>query len=291
MAAAGYGLGTNVPLPMEETQQHAMPVTPLPPPPPVVDGQQLAAALPSTRSEAPGAPVFTEGKDSYPSPLWFMGSLLALSLLIGGLLVRRIRLMTQQVTDSPAFLAAMKAWMPVAVPPDAHHSPRAVKRFINRTRYLAMLQQAEQPDERPMALRLAAMAREQWHRLRRKPLPAVPAAAAKARIVEEHRIVALAALHARFGPRWREWIDRELDFSATFATDDEEQIQRCLSAYTSTTDAPWPPTEEELDSFEQALKGVRVEGDVETIDSRAPTPRSSRPARPTAKRQPPPSKK
>ena len=56
----------------------------------------------------------------------------------------RLRASVHQVHDSQAFRQALRAWMPLV---QRHRkTPRALKRFGNRIRYLVMLQQAEHLD-------------------------------------------------------------------------------------------------------------------------------------------------
>jgi hypothetical protein len=57
----------------------------------------------------------------------------------------RLRRNLYQVQDSPAFKKALAAWLPLV---QRHRkTPRALKRFANRLRYLAMLQQAQRLDQ------------------------------------------------------------------------------------------------------------------------------------------------
>jgi hypothetical protein len=71
---------------------------------------------------------------------------LPLALLAAcGLTLYRLRAALHQVRDTRGFQDALRAWTPLV---QRHRvTPRAIKRFGNRIRYLAMLHQAERLDE------------------------------------------------------------------------------------------------------------------------------------------------
>jgi hypothetical protein len=62
-----------------------------------------------------------------------------------GFVVFRLRKSLRQVSDSTAFVQALRIWTPVVQ--QWRSTPRAIKRFGSRVRYLAMLQQSEGFDE------------------------------------------------------------------------------------------------------------------------------------------------
>ena len=100
------------------------------------------------------------------------------------------------VKDSPKFVDVLTIWHPLVFARSS--TPRSVKRFMNRVRYLAMRQRRQ--TESPPA----------WRRLLRRPLPpAEPGDAAGAEgahnnsaiPIPDELLVALAAIQ-HFRPRW-----------------------------------------------------------------------------------------
>jgi photosystem II stability/assembly factor-like uncharacterized protein len=85
-----------------------------------------------------------------------VAALLALAAL--ALVAARLRRVSTVVRDSSDFRLALKIWLPVVV---LHqNTPRSIKRFINRVRYLAMLRGQPAPGESdpgPMLVMLAAL--------------------------------------------------------------------------------------------------------------------------------------
>jgi hypothetical protein len=75
----------------------------------------------------------------------------------------------------------------------------------------------------------------------------------------EHRLVALGALHAVYGTDWRQ----RLIPSGSGKL--ETAVDSAIEHYREMVHATWPPTDEELDIFEQSLKGVRLPGDVKVL--------------------------
>jgi photosystem II stability/assembly factor-like uncharacterized protein len=258
-------------------------------------------------------PVLIPGDESGISLLWFAGAFSLLAVLGGGLLFRWLRQRVLIVEDTKAFKDAVTAWLPVAT--FSRSSPRAIKRFANRIRYLAMLQQGEQLDDTPMWARLIEAADSQIAGLRsklrrqlagnesEKPAPGAPAE--KARALSEHRVVALGAMHAHFGDAgWRTAVGNEaiIDWADELSnkpTGFGERLNAAIRSYRMIAGATWPPSEDELDAFERSLKGVRLPGDGRTFDvqpvekrSRASSPKKESQApkkAPTRKRMPPPS--
>ena len=204
-------------------------------------------------------------------------------LLLGGLLAvvaalqYRRRKSDEAVADTDAFSEALRVWTPIVA--RRSPSPRAIKRFGNRLRYLAMLQQAEdaEPDGGGLlpdwlARRFAA------NDAGDPPQPS----SAKVDVVAEHRIVALGAIHAVFGDRdWREWLTLPRLPAGASPYDD---VDKAITAYTA-CGWRWPPTSQELDAFERSLKGIRLGGEVAVLDSDgkstdSPGPASSTPPGP-----------
>jgi hypothetical protein len=75
----------------------------------------------------------------------FVIPLALLTACLAGLTMYRLRAGVHQVRDTRGFQDALRAWTPLV---HSHRAtPRAIKRFANRIRYLAMLHQAERLDE------------------------------------------------------------------------------------------------------------------------------------------------
>lgn len=167
-----------------------------------------------------------------------LAALLAFAAYAAGVLLYRIRTSMRQVKDSGAFNEALGAWLPLVHQRNA--TPRAIKRFINRIRYLAMLQQGEQLDHSIL------------EEFRRRPRPNPETKRSQA--IAEHRLVALGALHDLYEDDWRKSVE-----SGSYPPD----IADVINDYKRRTRAGWPPEKEELDAFENSLRGVRVAGEVD----------------------------
>jgi hypothetical protein len=185
--------------------------------------------------------------------------LLAFAAYATGVILYRIRTSMRQVNDSGAFNEALGAWLPLVH--QRHRTPRAIKRFINRIRYLAMLQQGEQLDHSFL---------EELH-LRQASNPQTT----RSQAIAEHRLVALGALHDLYEDDWRKNIEAE-----NYPPD----IAKVINNYQNRTSAGWPPEKEELDAFESSLRGVRVAGEVDILPSYRGRERSERPEESTERK-------
>ncbi|WP_139835893.1 P-loop NTPase fold protein [Pseudomonas sp. R16(2017)] len=154
-----------------------------------------------------------------------------------------------RVQDSPAFKASLAAWSPLVQ--QHRKTPRALKRFANRLRYLAMLQQAQRLDQSGWDLLPKWL--QSWLGLHSEPEADTTAQVNLA----EHRIVALGALYEVFGNDWRNFTKSTLPTSELRGA-----AKSSIKAYCA-YDAPgleitWPPSEEEMQSFSESLAGVRI---------------------------------
>lgn len=133
--------------PVEEARPTAEIPPPAPPQPEPTPGENpTPAPTPSAREpEVDLGPAFIEpppGKrHELPLALPLVAALLAAA---GWILTRRPDTV---VRDSPAFKAALRTWYPVIA--ETHPTPRSLKRFLNRLRYLAMRQRKE-PKKPPL---------------------------------------------------------------------------------------------------------------------------------------------
>jgi photosystem II stability/assembly factor-like uncharacterized protein/Cdc6-like AAA superfamily ATPase len=158
----------------------------------------------------------------------------------------RLRRNLYKVQDSPAFKKALAAWLPLV---QRHRkTPRALKRFANRLRYLAMLQQAQRLDQSGWDLLPNRL--KKW--LGMSTLPQQPSTADLS--IDEHRIVALGALYEVYGSDWKN--------CATTTLPDNDLVdvaKKSIKDYCA-IDARviWPPTPAEIDKFATSLTGIRI---------------------------------
>jgi photosystem II stability/assembly factor-like uncharacterized protein len=145
-----------------------------------------------------GSAKFFPGQ-SGKTPLWAI-LLVATGILTPGI-IRLSRRTGSVIEDSPAFIEALDKWFPFLVT-GRELTPRAIKRFVNRVRYFAMMEGSFRP------------ARRWWERLaqflerKEETAPQAPPTGTR-----EDLLVALATIHERHS----EWFtgDRE-SFVATF---------------------------------------------------------------------------
>lgn len=249
----GFAAGKFVQLPSSQAPAPTSPakVAPLQQPPaptltaPSSPAPDAALSSPSSVADDSAAPITLrelqiQESAAHPLAIWSLAAALLLFVLFScSLGLYRLRTSMRQVHDSGAFNEALSVWLPVVR--RRHTTPRAIKRFINRIRYLAMLQQGEKLD-RSFIDEL----------LKRQP----GAHKSRGRAVSEHRLVALGALHELFRETWRETVKAC-----------PSDISLVIDDYRSRTQSKWPPGDAELDAFESSLQGVRVAGEVDVLSS------------------------
>lgn len=215
------------------------------------------AAAPAASTVAPtyGVPTVHPGDDQSIRGYAFA---LPIALLAGWAVVFawvRLRSHVHQVKDSQAFRQALRTWMPLVQ--QHRKTPRALKRFGNRIRYLAMLQQAENLDESQLDA-LSAMMAGWWRGWPRsvRALADPPKAASPAygvSSIDEEVLVALAALNEVCGPQWRRCVEGHIPEGA------EQSVRQAILRHRGLYGAsPWPPAAEAMDAFERSLQGVRI---------------------------------
>lgn len=269
MALAGYWAST---LSVPQVEKPALPplvaeVTEVQSaqPPNVPEGEVIDEGLPDQPElEA----QFDEGARNPIAGIWF---LLAFIGLLGALAFLRIQQVANRETvvrDTKAFSDALRVWSPIAS--FSRSSPRSIKRFGNRIRYLAMLQQGEQIDDKPGMVKVIEVARDWLNGL----LPglgrndSVPAESPedKEKVLSEHRVVALGALYEQCGDEWTRYASNEWTRSFDDEGNDfEEALDLAIDQYEEETRAAWPPSEEEREAFARSLRGVRVQGETVPI--------------------------
>jgi hypothetical protein len=162
-----------------------------------------------------------------------------------------LRASSRRVYDSQAFREALRNWMPVVQ--CRRVTPRGIKRFGNRLRYLAMLQQRGSLDETGLdKLRKRLTVLAAFLRRGNKTAEQQPADAAPEQAMTEPLLVALAALYEVYGSDW------EANLTATGAGPLQTPIQMATRAYQQSTHGGWPPSAADLETFQQLLKGIRL---------------------------------
>lgn len=216
-------------------------------------------------------PAFEQGQAtamdvSYGPPL-----LIGL-ILIGALAMHalaRLRAQVIEVRDSRAFTNGLMIWTELAA--TRRDTPRAIKRWGNRLRYFAMLQQGSKVEE----TRGQRLRRKLGERLRKRaertdgssPIksvchflagllrvpPAYAVSAVRYTIIDEGRLVAIGAAHQAYGKNWR----KELNDSVLVADDDP--VRRATRRYHDITGNGWTDiSDEEADAFERLLAGIKL---------------------------------
>jgi hypothetical protein len=151
-------------------------------------------------------------------------------------------------------IEALRIWTPVVQ--CRRVTPRAIKRFGNRLRYLAMLQQPADLDETgfdKIRRRLKDMvgpyhkgysfdANKRLHQLGASVEPEI----------SEPLLVGLASLYEVYGPEWRAHLVPDAGGNL------ESAIQYAIKSYELMTQEKWPPSDADLSVFEQLLKGIRL---------------------------------
>lgn len=110
------------------------------------DGEAPSIAKPHQEESLPkGRMTFVPGEHAR-LPLWPLAVMAVVLSRAGAWLLLRQPDAVEQ--DSPEFIEALNFWLPLVY--RRHPTPRAIKRFLNRLRYLAMFQKQERP-ARPFA--------------------------------------------------------------------------------------------------------------------------------------------
>jgi len=240
----------------------------------MIDGTTLQSVRKLTRARA------TSGQTAnYPHHQWYL--IILLLLLVGlWMLLRRADVV---VRDSNDFKLALNIWHKVIA---AYcHTPRSMKRFINRVRYLAMLQ-----SQSDVVQTLSHRARLLWNRVWNIGVSGLPFVAQR---IPEPMLVALSAIQLGQAKRLHDGnkvFDELVSQSASgLAREMRELFQQALTKHMQTfatlpadnlahsmpqpdqhrSEAEadvgqngdldlWPPSEEQVRVFLRCSEGVRV---------------------------------
>ena len=240
-------------------------------PPPATEWQASEVAPPSITPDDPSSPIDPESDLIAPSAstiselqpgddrgiAWIVFAVPIGMIVIWAVGFTLIRLRTNfyQVKDSRAFSEALRVWMPLVQ--QHRKTPRALKRFGNRIRYLAMLQQAGRLDESSFDA-LSRVVSSWWRKAKGEGIaPTEPIEIAPLTLngsgLAEDLIVALGALYEVCGSGWRRCVEGSLPVGL------EEAVGKAIMDHLHLGNGThWPPTDTEMDRFERSLQGIRV---------------------------------
>jgi hypothetical protein len=199
-------------------------------------------------------PEVQENKQFILDKLTIATTLALIAGIAGSVFLFGLRASLRRVHDSQRFREALRIWMPAVQ--CRRVTPRAIKRFGNRLRYLAMLQQHADLDEtgfdkiRRRLKDLVWPYRKGYSFEADKPLHQLSASAEPE--ISEPLLVALASLYEVYGPEWRAHLVPNGGGNL------ESAIQYAIKSYGVMTQKKWPPSDADLSVFEQLLKGIRL---------------------------------
>ncbi len=185
----------------------------------------------------------------------------------------RFRTNWLSVRDSDEFEKALEIWAPLVAA--RRNTPRTIKRFGNRIRYFAMLQQGDALD-RPAWLEAVDTLKRVFGSLRPRAPSSSAEVAPKSTALSESRLIALTALYEAFGTGWSkvllglsELAGGDVDGHHSVLDRNGTAIgtatRRAFATHSSTFDQRWPPSDEEIATFTRLLAGVRLPGDAEIL--------------------------
>lgn len=197
-------------------------------------------------------------------PLLLIALLMLLALAAHALL--RLRGQVLEVRDSPAFLHGLAVWTDLAAL--RRDTPRSIKRWGNRLRYFAMLQQGSAVEEtrgqrirRKLRTRLQEFGKGRatwWQRVCGKladqlPAPAPGPVSLHHTVIDEGRLVAIGAAHEAYGNGWL----NKLNGAATLPAGDP--LKQALRRYRDIAKDAWRDiSHDEAEAFERLLAGIKL---------------------------------
>lgn len=223
-----------------------------------------------TRALIPLGPHFSFQAGTSQSLTSTIGSIvlafLIFSLTLLAVVLRGVRKGIVEVRDSADFKKALTIWSREVA--TEHRTPRAIKRFGNRIRYFAMLQQAEGSNDslgtivkkNVIAWLPERIARHFIHKPQEIKHPDA---------LEDHQLIAMGAYFEIYGTGWREQINRAMYFSIGPTSSEQSSLFYAAKKHREEFDVPWPPTEAEQNVFEKLLEGIRLGGDPLKLDPRS----------------------
>jgi hypothetical protein len=221
----------------------------VPPPKPLVNVQPTA----SRSSENSGGLVPPSPPD--PVRAWVIGFVATVILVYAAIfawarartLISQLPRIESVVKDTPEFDVALRIWHPWVV--FDNNTPRSVKRFKNRVRYLAGVQKTERAP-RNLLERFAAPL---WRWAGGQSSSGV--------LIEDPLLVGLAAIHhSKYGTlenadqlhNWAAVTD------AASKTPGAESLVKSMTLFEEFFPEQWPPTPEQLAVFNEMIGSVRT---------------------------------
>jgi hypothetical protein len=267
--ASGVVIGQSVAPATKPAEQAVVTPTATVTPAPVKSADVKPPAVVEPKPQTRPAEQFAGVQPGASQPLmvtvtWLALAVGALAVVFLVILLRGLRAAIMDVRDSGEFKQALAIWSGVVA--RKRSTPRAIKRFGNRIRYFAMLQQAEAPDESFWAVvgREFAALRTRW-RSGSKASPGTsmstpPGTPPTIRpdALADHQLIAMGALYEIHG---RDWTNH---LTPAPGVTDEAIFSHC-----SKFAVPWPPSDAEQKVFEKLLGGIRLAGDPRTLDPRS----------------------
>jgi len=218
---------------------------------PAGDARAPDASGPSHQPPADheGVAHFTPGA---PSPTPPIGRL---AMVLGAMLAAGLWRLGSRgeviVKDSPEFQSALRFWHPLLIA--GRHTPRSIKRFLNRVRFYAMRQRPQETARRGWQHWLA------WLRSETPPDPASTGTDGVGGTIDEEILVALSAIqHAH--PNWLKsdllW-DDFLAFLDLQATHGDHSIPQEIADHLDDLRS-WPPPAPFRELFHKLSAGIHV---------------------------------
>lgn len=233
-------------------------LTPTPTPTPAVSAAVASvtpAAQPSPSATMAPSPAATPGKAEIGSakfttgqtgstPVWAI-LFVTFAILVPGI-IRLSRRTGAVIEDSPAFIDALERWFPFLAA-RTEMTPRAIKRFVNRLRYFAMMEGSFRPAPRWWERFARFVEREEKQATEGQPPPA--------RATPEDLLVALATINERH----RNWFEGDCksfqqkfsEAATTFEAFEDESRIHWLKAIEGMTTADY-------EHFKKIVAGVEV---------------------------------
>jgi hypothetical protein len=199
------------------------------------------------------AAVFIEGQKADLPRSHFIIPLIIFTALGIFIVLRRPDII---VKDSPEFVTALRVWHPLVI--TVNHTPRSVKRFMNRVRYFAMRQKKQSEEETLLKQLIFRFIFKRHDKLtNRDGLPVIEE-------LPESILVALSAIH-HLNP---EWIDNESIFTkktenitsdhlSDVSDDIAHTLKETISEHIKTLHH-WPPTQKQRLLFKKMSAHIRV---------------------------------
>ncbi|CAL4868175.1 Ycf48-like protein [Asticcacaulis sp. MM231] len=173
-------------------------------------------------------------------PIWiiYLSIVLSFSAVAIFYILYRARRHVAIEVDSADFSDAFSIWLPAIIAHD--QTPRYIKRFANRIRYVSMMKAISKMPTDPIS--------RFWLDLRNFGRPTGKSEAEAPSAIADNVIVALGSYYEVFG----------LDWEKHLRNPENETVASCVRKATHRFSTSWPPDQKQIDIFKALLAGVRV---------------------------------